>query len=208
MKSGPKFDKGKPFYPLVMHYLTLLVGFKELAVRGVLGKPSLDAALEKIGGIKDAPASQIDELRKDLSKLLGPLELKSEFSGDHVIFDIDEVSREIAQNSSYLAEFLMQAAASVLVLAHELSKDRPWHDSGPLWEFLRHCRNAAAHGGSISFKGGEPHRLAQWGCLVFVSTLQGLPLFNAADRAGMLSPGDPIRLLYDIERAYPQMTAK
>jgi hypothetical protein len=79
-----------------MNYLTLLVGFKELAIRGVLGKPSLDAALEKIGGIKDASTDQIDELRKGLSKLSGPLELKSEFSGGYITFDIDEISREIA----------------------------------------------------------------------------------------------------------------
>jgi hypothetical protein len=189
-----------------MNYLTLLVGFKELAIRGLLGKPSLDAALDSIGGIKDASADQIDEVRTALSKLSGPLELKSEFSGNHVIFDIDEISREIAQNSSYLAEFLMRAAASVLVLAHELSKDRPWHDTAPLWEFLRHCRNAAAHGCSIHLQHGEPRRPAHWGQIQLTAQLHGTPLFKESGGSGLLSPGDVIRLLYDIECAYPQMT--
>lgn len=29
------FDRGKSFYPVVMHFLTMLYGFKELAARGV-----------------------------------------------------------------------------------------------------------------------------------------------------------------------------
>jgi hypothetical protein len=187
--------------------VTLLVGFKELAIRGLFGRSSLDAALEKIGGIKNASADEIDELRKGLSKLSGPLELKSEFSGGYVTFDVDEVSREIAQNSSYLAEFLMRAGGSVLVLAHELSKGQPWHDKGPLWEFLRHCRNAAAHGGSIHLQRGEPCRPACWGQIQLNAQLHGTPLFKESGKNGLLSPGDVIRLLYDIERAYLQMTA-
>ncbi len=30
------FDRSKPFYPLVMNYLILLIGFKDLAGRGVI----------------------------------------------------------------------------------------------------------------------------------------------------------------------------
>jgi hypothetical protein len=190
-----------------MNYVTLLVGFKELAIRGLLGKQSLDAALDKIGGIADTSADQLDELRKGLSKLSGPLELKSEFSGNYVTLDIDEIAREIAQNSFYLAAFLMRAAGSVLMLAHELSKHQPWHDKGPLWEFLRHCRNAAAHGGSIHLQHSEPSRPAHWGPIQLTPQLHGTSLFKDAGGGGLLSPGDVIRLLYDIERAYPQMTA-
>lgn len=197
--STPSFDRGKPFYPLVMNYVTLLVGFKELAIRGLLGKPSLDAALDKIGGMADASADQIDELRKGLSKLSGPLELKSELSGGYITFDIDEVSSEIAQNSSYLAEFLMRSAGSVLVLAHELSKSQPWRDTGPVWEFLRHCRNAAAHGGKFHLLHGEPTKPAYWGQMQLTTQLHGTPLFKESGGGGLLSPGDVIRLLYDIE---------
>jgi hypothetical protein len=201
---GPSFDRGKPFYPLVMNYLTLLAGFKELALRGVMGKPSVDAVLSQLGAMPESPKEQLDDLRKQLSNLAGPLELRSEFSASHITIDIDEVAREIFNNSAYLATFLMRASGSLLILAYELSEK--WRDDRPLWQFLRHCRHAAAHGGKVSFKGNEPKHLAQWGCLVFVRTLQGSPLFKSEDGVGMLSPGDPIRLLYDIEQAYPQMT--
>jgi hypothetical protein len=94
----------------------------------------------------------------------------------------------------------------MLVLAHELCKGKAAHDTGPLWEFLRHCRNAAGHGGKFNFKHGEPRRPAKWGAVEIVLGLQGSPLFKGADGVGLLGPADPILLLWDIEQAYPTLT--
>ena len=199
------FDRGKPFYPLVMNYLTQLIGFKELALRGVIGAPALDSALKQLGGTPEASKEQLSELQSQLSELAAPLNLRCESSDGYLTVDIDEIARDITQNSTYLAEFLMKSAGSVLILAFELSE--AWRDKGPLWEFLRHCRHAAAHGGKISFKNAEPKHLAQWGKLHLLPTHQGMPLFKTINQPGILSPGDPIRLLYDIEQAYPSMKA-
>ena len=200
------FDRGKPFYPLVMNYLTQLIGFKELALRGVVGVPALDAALRQLGGTPEASKEQLRDLQGQLSELAGPLKLRCESSDGYLTVDIDEIARDLTQNGTYLAEFLMKSAGSVLILAYELSEGRPWRDKGPLWEFLRHCRHAAAHGGKISFKNGEPKHPAQWGKLQLLPLHQGTSLFKAINQAGILSPGDPVRLLYDIEQAYPNMT--
>lgn len=198
------FDRGKLFYPLIMNYLTQLIGFKELALRGVAGSASMDIILEQLGGRLKKPKEQLEDLRKPLGELAGPLQLRSESLDGNISVDIDEIAQEIANNGPYLLNFLMVSAGSVLILAHEMSSDWRGQDRSPLWEFLRHCRHAAAHGGKVSFTKDEPRRPAQWGSLVFLSALQGSPLFKQTDRNGMLSPGDPIRLLYDIEQTYPQ----
>lgn len=39
------FDRGKPFYPLIMNYLILITGFKNNAARGVIKEE------EKLSGV-------------------------------------------------------------------------------------------------------------------------------------------------------------
>ena len=217
------FDRSKPFYPLVMNYLILLIGFKDLAARGaikVLEKhsPSDKNAdiLALINGIADKyQKKKIDEVQlrsnlskigKGLEKILGPLDLRSEFQGNNIQVDIDEIALDIMQNSTYLISFLMRSAGSLLIIAHEISRDQTWHDNSPLWEFLRHCRNAAAHGGLFNLCHGQPKRTAKWGAFSIKASLNGTPLFkDKKDKKELLSPGDPIRLLWDIEQAYPNM---
>lgn len=72
-----------------------------------------------------------------------------------------------------------------------------------MWEFLRHCRNAAAHGGKFHLLNGEPCRPANWGRFSIVASMHGTPLVFNQGSAGLLSPGDPLRLLWDIEQTYP-----
>jgi hypothetical protein len=64
-----------------------------------------------------------------------------------------------------------------------------------------------AHGGLFTFKGKEPCHPAEWGHFQIERTLQSTPLFKDEKGVGLLSPGDPIRLLWDIEQAYPSMIA-
>ena len=204
------FDRGKPFYPLVMQYLAQLIGIKELAFRGIVGSESLEALVNRIpalGAMPSGSEAKIAEVRDGLRKLNGPLELRSEYQGNHITIDIDDIARDVVANHLYLLSSTMRSAGSLLILAHELSKDTPWHDAGPLWEFLRHSRNAAAHGGTFNLLHGEPSRPAFWGNFAITAQLQGTLLFKDGTGAGLISPGDPIRLLWDIEQAYPQLHA-
>lgn len=201
------FDRGKPFYPLVMSFLTQMLGFKELAVRGVIGQRSISDVMSQLVGPTAVSDQALGSLRQSLEAVMGPLELRSEFSANRITVDVDEMAREIAQNSTYLGESLLYALGAVFILAHEMSKDKPWHDQGPLWEFLRHCRNAAAHGGRFNLLNGEPRRPAKWGPFEITPSLQAALLFKRVDGSGILSPGDPVRLLWDLEQAYPQMSA-
>lgn len=149
------FDRSKPFYPLVMTVLAQLLGFKELAVRGIVGCRSIDEVMSQFGGPAVVSDQALTSLRQSLEAVMSPLELRSEFSANHIRVDVSEMAREIALNGTYLAGSLLYALGTVFVLAHEMSKDKPWHDQGPLWEFLRHCRHAAAHGGRFNLLNGE-----------------------------------------------------
>lgn len=206
------FNRAKPFYPLVMNYLLQLVGFEQIAVRGLVEKRDIDDGVEKvIDTISTAytwhqrDPQAVAEVRRVLNKLVGPLQLKSEFQGNHIKIDFDAVAKELIENFDYLTPFLLRSAGSLIVLAHEMCKDKPYHDQGPLWEFLRHCRNAAAHGGSFAFHKNEPRWPAEWGPFRLTASFQGTPLFKGKNEIGLLSPGDPIRLLWDIEQAYSNM---
>jgi hypothetical protein len=203
------FDRSKPFYPLVMHYVAQLVGVKELCLRGLVGGASLADVLSRIpsvGPVLDASAAAVQGVREGLRKLTGPLQLRSEAQGNCITVDIDEVAREFVANPAYLLRFTFRAAGVLLVLAHDMCKKAPWHDTGPLWEFLKHCRNAAAHNG-ILMVGKEPNPPARWRTFKITRQLHETPLFKDAAGAGLLSAGDPIRLLWDIEQAYPLMSA-
>ncbi len=210
--SGPQpnhFDRGKPFYPLLTSYMSQLVGFKELAIRGFAGGRDLEEVLAKAvarGALSVSSEEESAQTRSSLNALMGPLQLRSEYQKDRITVEVDLIAQELAHQGSYLLESQIAAAGTVFILAHEISKDTPWHDDGPLWEFLRHCRNAAAHGGRFDLLHGEPLRPAQWGSFQITSNLHQLRLLKAPDGCGMLSLGDPIRLLWDIEQAYPQMT--
>jgi hypothetical protein len=203
------FDRAKPFYPVVVNYVCQLVGFKELIVRGFLGSPSLDqaarAAAERVGA-KGASPAELKTFAEQLQKLMGPLEPRSEQQGGPITIDVDQIAQELKEHGADLIKTLLLSGGAVFIVAHESEKDKAWHDQGPLWEFLRHCRNAAGHGGRFHFLNGEPRRLARWGKIEIQASLEGTPLFKGADGVGLLSPGDPIRLLWDIEQAYPQMS--
>lgn len=77
-------------------------------------------------------------------------------------------------------------------------------DKSPIWNFLYHCRNAAAHGGH--FKIERPRFPAKWGNLEITPALNESELFHnpfdISKRIGLLAPGYLISLLLKIEKTY------
>ena len=151
--------------------------------RGRFGSEDFDAFLNRIPALSRRALRNILTSRKlveGLRKLTGPLQLRSEYLDDHITVDVDETAREVYSNMRYVMQYQMPAAAAVLILAYEMSLGRPWHDKSPLWEFLRHCRHAAAHGGSFNLKKFcEPKRAARWGAFAITPEMEGVPLFRA-----------------------------
>ena len=200
------FDRKKPFYPYVVAYALQLQGLREMVVRGYLGERKVN----NIELVKSAPNSTQDEINEHsdfIKKLLGPLKLRSAFQDNDIVIDGNDIAKEVLTHPSYLLPHFLRAATSLLVLAHEVTKDKEYRNHDPLWEFLRHCRNAATHNGAFHFTKAEPRFTAEWGDFIISANLQGKPLFQNKEKTkGFLSLGDPIRLLWDIEKAYPQIS--
>ena len=202
-----KFDRSKPFYPIVMGYLMQVIGAKELALRGQVGPRPIDQMMAIINA-KDLAAGQPlgdqEKLARNLIKISGNLQLRSEVSLSPIEVDVDEIAEDVFDNHAYLLPTSVSASAFALTLAHEVSKGKPWHTADPIWEFLFHCRNAVAHGGRFDFRNGHPKRPAHWQSFAIDASWQGRALLK--HEGGILSPGDPIILLWDIEQAFPAMT--
>ena len=75
-----------------------------------------------------------------------------------------------------------------------------------MWQFLRHCRNAATHNGRFIFKGNKPKCSSKWGAFEITEDLEGKKLFKIKknEEEGLISIGDPIRLLWDLEQKFFQ----
>lgn len=205
------FDVNKPFYPLVTAYVVQVHGFIEMASRGLILK------LKEAGpeGVQQALAYQglkengFDETVENLSKsgttaLLAKQELESKVLTTRIKVDLDILANEVFHNNGEpMSYFNRMSAGSLIILAYELTESFHTHD--PLWEFLRHCRNAAAHKGYFNFKGNQPNRPAKWRTLEIEPSLQGKPLFYDPPTPGFLGIGDTLYLLWDIEQRFPNI---
>ena len=183
-----------------MAYLIQLHAIKEISALGVLGSVRTWKS-EQLPGTE----AEREELRVSIDKLLSPLSLAT--TGDHNRLDvpIDFVAKEFVNNLNYLVSHQVLAALNALVMAHEITKNQPYRVPNEKWEFLRHCRNAAAHNGNWAFLNGEPRRPARWRSIDLDPAMDGQPLLKGTDGKGFLNLGDPIALLWDLEQDNPRM---
>ena len=208
------FDRSKPFYPLVMNFVAALHGWNNLFGRGVgrlvaasaEDSRPIDAFVATIAG--SAKIASAEALR-DLALLpggIGRVDLATRTQKSPIAIDPDEISDELVREHAYLAPELVRASEQLVIVAWETTHKHHTHD--PLWEYLRHCRNAAAHGGRFHFLNNEPKRPAQFGRFRITLGLQGKPLFGPIrpERASYLRVGDAVSLLWHIEQAFPSMT--
>ncbi|PZC49151.1 MAG: hypothetical protein C1O27_000520 [Chloroflexi bacterium] len=66
-------------------------------------------------------------------------------------------------------------------------------DDRPAVEFLRHVRNASAHGNVFYLKGKEPRKQAGWRGKEIIKPLDGTTLLYS-----FLKPGDVLQLVDDV----------
>jgi hypothetical protein len=193
------FDRSKPFYPWVVHAIAAIWGFKELLGygAGVLMR-SGEFQPGTLSGEEMALARAVAESR--LKEVMPPLALRTEHQGQ-VDVEINDIAIEIALNHAYLVEHTQRSMGTLLVVTFEATHEEH-SDNGELWEFFRHCRNAAGHGGRFDLLHGEPRRPAKWQTKEITPDLHGKPLFrNDLNQPGFLEIGDPIGLLWDVERS-------
>jgi hypothetical protein len=88
---------------------------------------------------------------------------------------------------------------------------------GPVKQFFRHIRNAAAHNGKFHFvkktldlQTGTLLKQAKWKNFEVTASLQGTPLIveNKNDLVGYFDQGDLVEFLLDFENHYPELKTK
>jgi hypothetical protein len=208
------FDPQKPFYALVVAYVAQVHGILDIVTRGIreeFNKFVVQHQQERFSrekmietfckNIEGGYADHVRAvLRSEPTPLAGVQRLGSIF-GQGPKVDTLLLACEIFSNyQSPLAMFSQLSTGSLLIMSWELTYAE--HNQDPLWEFLRHCRNAAAHKGHFNFKNDEPKRPALWRTLEIVKTLQGAPLIWDMRQTGFMGPGDVLYLLADIEKKF------
>jgi len=129
---------------------------------------------------------------------LGKQKHLAPIAGQPLKVDVNLLGKLILQDhGAALVYFDRMTAGPLLILAWETTKGR--HTKDPLWEFLFHCRNAAAHNGAFRLLNGNPKHPAEWRRTKIVSSLHGQPLLADPPAPGFMGPGDPFYLLADIE---------
>ena len=206
-----EFDPKKPFYGLVLVYLSQVHGFFELIARGLLqrferfcqgptqrnlSKEELMAKYSFSLGIKDVEGV----LRAGKTTLLNNPVLLSQ-TGEGIKWDSTELAETVfMEYEAALQSFNRLSAGSLLILAWD--RVPPKHRGSPIGQFLKHCRNAAAHNGAFHFKPEEPKKPAEWRTLSIVRTMQGDSLFADPPKPGFIRIGDVLYLLADIEKQF------
>jgi len=201
------FDRSKPFYPLVVNYLILIHGYLDNASRVTIGRtreelsehspvpPTLTAgtpiSAEYVDEFYSHPANRVTTRRATIPQLAAT-------DGRKFDLDFDQLRDEYDISSTVLGQWMMRSAGVLFVTAWETT--RALSTKSPEWEFLRHCRNAIAHDGAISLKNGEPRLPAEWNGIEITPASHGTTLFGNAKTPGLLWPGDPLYLLWDLEQ--------
>lgn len=199
------FSKDKPFYPLIISYLTQVHGFIELASRGfkaVLNKLKEEEIENYLQNETNKISSAFKNVYENgITGLIGNQELGSKVEAKGIKINVNNLADELFENyKSPLDNFNRMTAGGLLILSWEITDG--FHTKDPLWEFLRHCRNAAGHKGYFNFLNSEPKRIAQWRNLEIKRELQGTPLFFDGVNNGIIAIGDVLYLLWDIEQKF------
>ena len=201
------FDRSKRFYPLVLNYLILIHGYLDVSARVMIRQthetlsgdspvPSTLSAgnpisVEFIETFFSHPANRVTTRQAIIPQLFATNRPK-------VALDTDMLCGEYELSYVELMSWMMRSAGVLLVTAWESTSHLSTKSLE--WEFLRHCRNAVAHNGAVSLSKGEPRHLAEWNGIAITKESHGTPLFSHGDQHGLLWPGDPLYLLWDLEQ--------
>lgn len=206
-----KFDRSKLFYPYVINYIISVHGLIELISRDFYSRignvikngEDINKFIKEIGDGDPKNAKYLQDIADSNLKptvLIGEINLRSESKPKRIDISVDEIAKEIVDNHIYLIPFQLKAAGILLIMSYEISKDQ-YDAKDELWNFFYHCRNAAAHGGKFNITNFKRFP-AKWDNLEITTTMNGSNLFKDNNNNGLLSIGDPLYFLHDIETKY------
>jgi hypothetical protein len=118
----------------------------------------------------------------------------------HLRIDTEQVAKLVQSDLLNSGPVVDALCGMTLISCYVAVEDR--NDQSPIFEFLRHCRNAAAHGNRFHFNCIEPRRPAQWRMVELDHTRHGNlnPMQDVELCSKTLAPADVLALLIDVDK--------
>jgi hypothetical protein len=190
------FDRSGLFYPAVMNYWVLLHGAFELLSRGfirIIDGTDVDGPSTDEPAAKKIADAYADPAARHVTKIFDAPQLLTSGQPERITPPgADELSHELFAEHQYILG-PVTAGGNLLIVGHQAAKAEGYTDKNdPTWEFLRHCRNGAAHNGRFNLLNGEPKQPAHWRGLTITPNLHGTPVFKDTQGEGFLALGDPL----------------
>ncbi len=191
LKYSLAFNRDGPFFDLVTAFLVANVGLKPL--------------LEKITP-KDDTMKELERAYPAISWLsiglggkgfpgvtIRPFELYERFN-----------ALKVVSHGDLMCSF----CSMLIIMAYESHKK--YFDDSPIFEFLRHIRNACAHDNKFYFNKHEPRREARWKELKIDHKIKGEKnsLFGTECFFKFMGSADPVFLLNDVENYWREIQTK
>ncbi|GGF76654.1 hypothetical protein GCM10010912_22210 [Paenibacillus albidus] len=198
--------KQSTFYPLIMNYLCSVHGIFELSSRFLINLFK-DSDKEKIdhmisGLVINDKTKEEFKNNFNLTPLMGNQILTFSGTQPNVVIDIDDLANQVLEYNKDGFDYLFHGALYFLIInSYALTVDKHYSDD-PLWQFYRHVRNAAAHGGKFNFNKNQPDKPSEWKNMRLEASLNKTHLIDTIDQKGYMKFGDIILLLLDIENKF------
>jgi hypothetical protein len=118
----------------------------------------------------------------------------------HLQIDAGQINLIVQSGALTPGPIVDALCCMTLNAAYSSIEDR--NDHSPVFEFLRHCRNAAAHGNRFHFTNREPSRPAKWKTIELDHTKHGDSniMQDVECCSKTLAPADVLALLIDVDK--------
>ena len=205
------------FYPLLVNVFIGLHGYQDLMSKRLISElgdfensPQLLESLKKtnLEEYKKINPRWIESIDTQKNEVIPPLFELNQFF-DNVDISVQDVSEVMTfENNESSLKYTFSNILGGIIIAFEEAKSKlnsQEKERSEIWQFFKHIRNAAAHGGQFHFNRKEPKFAAKWGQYEIVHEMKYESAFEFIN-SGMLSYSNIIDLLLEVEATHPQIS--
>lgn len=197
----------KYFSPLIQNYLNSVHAIIELSSRFIInelnevrkdGEAAVDVFLSELECDQDYKKGLLKN--HSVTPLMGD-QILAFPNGQKIVIDPIQLARYLLHNQERMIENNFRQVEYMIITAYALTEGK-YRNNDPLWQFFRHVRNAAAHGGKFNLQRNQPDKPAEWGEKRIERGLNGKRLVSFIGQEGFLETGEIILLLLSVEEKF------
>lgn len=199
--------KKSTFSPLIQNYLNSVHAIIELSSRLLVndlneiqknGEAAVNAFLSELASGPDYKEELLNN--HNVTPLMGE-QILAFPNGQKIVIDPIQLARYLLHNQERMIENNFRQVEYMIITAYALTEGK-YRNNDPLWQFFRHVRNAAAHGGKFNLQRNQPDKPAEWGEKRIERGLNGKRLVSSVGQEGFLETGEIILLLLSVEEKF------